>query len=186
MNAFQPNYVNMAAFSKHWVWFLVWGIALMVLGLIALSNVVATTVVSIVMLGMIILAGGIIVLLNTFTFWWGEWSGFFLHLIISLLYIGVGIMLIKTPVISSVSITLLLGVFYILVGISRIVFSSSIRVPKWKWSLFNGIVTLLLGLLIMTNWPASSLYIIGIIVAIDLIFAGWAYIMTSLTARTLA
>jgi uncharacterized membrane protein HdeD (DUF308 family) len=92
---------------------------------------------------------------------------------------------VTTPLVTSVSLTLLLGIFYTIVGISRIAFSSSVRLPQWKWGFSNGLISLLLGILILANWPDSSLYIIGLFVGVDLLFCGLAYVMVALTARSL-
>jgi uncharacterized membrane protein HdeD (DUF308 family) len=125
---------------------------------------------------LLVLSGGVL-LLDTFGFWWKKWSGFFLHLIVSLLYLGVGFSLLMYPVEASVSLTLFLGIFYILAGVLRIGFAATLKTPRWGWAWFNGIVTLILGVLILSNWPASGLFIIGLFVGIDLLFAGWTFLM---------
>lgn len=185
MNARTLGGLYLAAFSKNWCWFLLWGIVLLVLGIIALGYTTATTLISVILLGFIIFISGVVIIIDTFTFWWRKWGGFILHLLIGILYLVVGIMFIQSPLSASISLTLLLAILFIIVGIFRIIYSLSIRLPSWGWMLFNGIITLILGILIYSQWPASSLYIIGLFVGIDLIFAGWAYIMASLAARAL-
>lgn len=161
------------------------GIALMILGCFAIAASAFTTLVSVVLLGFVIFFSGVIMALDTFTFWMSKWSGFFIHATLAILYIAVGLMLINNPVEGSISLTLLLGIFYTIAGIFRIGFATSLQTPKWKWSLFNGIITLILGILILNSWPASSLFIIGLFVGIDLFFVGWAYVMGALAAHSL-
>lgn len=175
----------LAAFANNWCWFLLWGILLLVLGIIAISYTTATTILSVIFLGVLLLLGGIILIVDSFSFWWGKWGGFFWHLIMGILYVIVGILFVKNPLWASVSLTLMLAILFIIVGLFRIIYSSSIRLPRWGWTLFNGIITFILGILIYAQWPVSGLYIIGLFVGIDLIFAGWAYIMISLGARSL-
>jgi uncharacterized membrane protein HdeD (DUF308 family) len=179
------NDQHLPSFTKNWTLFLIWGIALLVLGFFAISASVLTTMVSIVVLGFIILISGAILAIDALSFWWGKWSGFFLHLIIAILYIAVGVTLIKNPIAGSISLTLLLGIFYIIAGIVRLSYSPSFRMPNWGWGWFNGLISLLLGILILTSWPASSLFIIGLFIGIDLVFSGWTYIMSALVARNL-
>lgn len=174
---------HMPAFGKNWSRFFLWGVALVILGCIAISAAAFTTLLSVVFIGFLIFFAGIVTIVDTFTFWRGKWQGFLLHLLIAILYLAVGLMLINNPVEGSVSLTLLLGVFYILAGIVRILFASTLQAPKWGWGWLNGVVTLILGILIITNWPESSLFIIGLFVGIDLLFFGWAYIMSALAAR---
>lgn len=179
------NNQHLPAFGNNWRKFLTLGIALVILGLFAISASTFTTLLSVVALGIIIFLGGVIIAVDTFSFWWRKGSGFFLHLLFAILYIALGIMLISNPVAGSISLTFLLGIFYIVVGVFRIMFAPTLRTPKWGWGWFNGVITLVLGIMIITSWPASSLFIIGLFVGIDLVFIGFTYIMSALAARKL-
>lgn len=182
---FREQYLS--AFAKNWAWFFAWGLGLIILGLFAIYYSYIATLITVISLGIVIFLGGLIVLFDTFVFWWGKWAGFFLHLIIALLYLFVGYTLFSGPLAGSVSLTLLLGIFYIVVGLFRIFYSATVRLPRrWGWGLFNGIVALLLGVLILEHWPQSSLFIIGLFVGIDLIVEGWTYVMAALGARAIA
>lgn len=184
-NYYRMSYLDAAAVRRYWGGFFLWGLLLLILGIVAVSATVFTTMVTMVFLGVLILLGGVVIIVDAFSFWWGKWSGFFLHLIMGVLYVIFGFMLIENPILGSISITLLLGVFYLMLGIFRIIDSLSLKVLQWGWSFFSGLIALLLGILILANWPSSSLYIIGLFVGIDLIFIGWAYMMTALYARSL-
>ena len=175
-----------AAFEKHWLGFLIWGIVLLALGFIAISAATFTTVLSVIFIGTLLFVGGIVMVIDAFTFWWKKGRGFFLVLISGLIYFLIGCIFIMNPIFASESLTLLLGVFYLVIGLFRLGFCAFARIPSWGWSLFSGLISLLLGLLILSNWPESSLFIIGLFVGIDLVFIGWTYIMTSLAARATA
>jgi uncharacterized membrane protein HdeD (DUF308 family) len=181
---FLNQYQN--AFSANWGTFFLWGLLLVVLGILAISAATMSTMISIIFLGSLLLMGGVVVVIDAFTFWWKKWSGFFLILLLGVLYIIVGGMLIKSPLVASISLTLFLGIFYLIIGIFRVIYSFSLRVPSWGWGFFSGVISAILGLLILSSWPQSGLYIIGLFVGIDLLFVGWSYIMTSLAARALA
>jgi len=170
-------------YAKNWSLFFIWGILLMAFGFIAVSAVTFTTLISVMVLGFLILFSGCVVLLDTFTFWRGRDHGFISHLLISILYLAAGIMLISNPVEGSVTLTFLLGVIYTTLGLMRLFFSSAIRLPNWGWSFANGIITLLIGILILSSWPASSLFIIGLFVGIDIFFCGLAYAMAAFAIR---
>jgi uncharacterized membrane protein HdeD (DUF308 family) len=174
------NNLHLSAFKKNWKWFLLWGVVLVILGALAINAAVFTTAISIVFLGTLIFLSGIIIIIDTFTFWWRRWRGFFLHAIMGALYLAVGTVLIDQPILASVSLTLLLGIFYILLGISRLTYSMVVRLPRCGWHFFNGLISLLLGILILISWPTSGLYIIGLFIGIDLLICGCAYIMASL------
>lgn len=186
MRAQGLNSMYLTAFGKNWGWFFLWGVALFILGIIALGATTFTTLFSVVFLGFLLLIGGIVIVIDAFSFWWHKWSGFFLHLIIGILYCATGIILIQSPVLASISITLFLGVFYLIVGVFRLIYTLSLRTPRWGWGFFNGLVSLLLGLLILASWPQSSLFIIGIFVGIDLLFSGISYMVAALAAKSLS
>lgn len=181
--SFRFSDADLARFAKKWGWFVGFGFLLIILGIAAIAAAGFTTLVSVIFLGFLLLMGGVIITIDTFNTWWGKWKGFILHLVIGILYLIAGALLIKHPASASVSLTLLLGIFYAVVGVFRLVYSSLSQGPKWGWGMFSGLISLLLGILIMMSWPASSLYIIGLFVGIDLLFSGWSYVMIGLSAR---
>jgi uncharacterized membrane protein HdeD (DUF308 family) len=175
--------VYLPAFGKNWRLFFFWGICLMALGFFAIFESAFTTLLSVVVFGFIIFFGGCVLVIDTLTFWRKKWSSFFMHLGLSALYVILGLMLITNPTAGSISITLLLGIFYLVIGLMRISFVSFVQTPNWGYGLFNGIISLLLGILIITQWPQSSLIIIGLFIGIDLVFCGMTYIMAGLAAK---
>ena len=159
------------------------GVILIILGIIALSTTTFTTLLSVMLLGLLIAIAGVVIVLDSFKSWWGSWGGFFLHLVLGVLYIVAGIFLIDQPLLGSISITLMLGIFYLVAGVFRLIAATSWKMRRWGLNFFNGLIALLLGILILSNWPQSSLFMIGIFVGIDLVFAGWAYLMIRLAAK---
>jgi uncharacterized membrane protein HdeD (DUF308 family) len=173
---------HLSAYSQNAGKFFLWGILLMMLGVLAISTCTFTTLVSVMVLGFFLLFAGCVVILDTFTFWHGRDHGFVLHLLAGILYLAAGLLLLSNPIEGSISITFLLGVIYTVLGLTRIFFSTALRLPYWGWTLSNGIITLLIGILILMSWPASSLFIIGLFVGIDIFFCGLAYTMASVAA----
>jgi uncharacterized membrane protein HdeD (DUF308 family) len=167
-----------------WIWFLVLGIAMVALGIFAISwaCIVDITVVATWLFGFLMLASGIAEIINSF--YAGRWSGTLLHLLIGVLYAAVGLMIIDQPEGSAIQLTLIIALFLIISGIFRIVFAISERFTGWGWVLLNGAVTLFLGILIYKQWPSSGLWVIGLFIGIDLIFNGWAWIMLAIGLKT--
>lgn len=182
----QFNQTHLSAFGSNWQRFLALGIILLLLGVIAIMGSVFTTMVSVIFIGLVIFLGGILIAFDTVSFWWRKGHGFFLHLILAILYLFAGCYLMFNPVAASISLTFLLGVFYIVIGMMRIISVGLVRAPQWGWSLFSGIISVLLGILILESWPASGLFIIGLFVGIDLVFVGWTYIMAALAGKSFA
>ena len=176
---------DLMVLCKNWGWFLTWGIALVALGLFAIYASTMTTMITIVLIGVLLSIAGVMLLVDTFTSWRNNKGSFLFKFIMGALYLIAGIMLIENPLVGSISITFFLGAFYVFVGIFRLMDSLSYRHLHWGWVSLNGVITLLLGFMILASWPTSSVFIIGLFVGIDLVFCGFAYIMAALGARSL-
>ena len=184
MNGFPLEPVDMQEVGQHWGWFLALGIFMVIVGTLALGSSVAVTLFSMIFLGWLMILAGIVEAVHAF--WKKEWGGLFLHLLIGVLYIVVGFMVLANPAASALSLTLIMAIFFILMGIFRIIVAAAMRFPHWGWVLFNGIITFILGIIIWRQWPISGLWVIGLFIGIDLIISGWAWIMLSCAARRAA
>ncbi len=153
------------------------GLAFVALGSLAIYSVTFATFASVVLFAWLLLFAGFIQCGHAF--YARGWEGFWLQLGVGLLSIVGGFLLMYDPAVGAISLTLLIALLLISQGILRIYLSLKKRFAHWKWVLFNGIAALILGILILLEWPSSGLYIIGLFVGIDLIFSGWALIMMS-------
>ncbi len=168
--------------QKNWKWLLFLGIAFLILGLIGLGRAFTLTMASVYFFGFLILIGGAIQLFESFKC--KGWKSMIWHLVISIIYILVGIQIIARPLVASTVITLMIAIGIILVGILRVVMALQHRgLPNWGWPLFSGIISILLGLVIAARWPVSGLFVIGLFVAIELIIHGWSYLFLALAAK---
>jgi uncharacterized membrane protein HdeD (DUF308 family) len=179
---FSPgDFQGFAELRKNWGWFLALGILLVILGLFAISSSVFVTLLSVIFLGSLILIGGVAQLI--YSFYAVKWSGFFLSLLAGILYTVTGFLMVRHPTIGALTLTLLLASFYTVSGVFRIIGSLTMRFQHWGWLLFSGIVSLILGILIFSEWPISGLWIIGLFVGIDMLFIGWSWIIIALSAH---
>jgi uncharacterized membrane protein HdeD (DUF308 family) len=168
---------------RNWGWFVALGIAEIILGMIAIGSSVAATIVSVIFFGWLLIIGGVLSVAHSF--WEKQWSGFFLDLVVGLLYIVVGFMMVGNPAAAAISLTLLIALFLFMGGIFRIVAALTGHFQHWGWLLLNGVITLVLGIMIWRQWPWSGLWVIGLFIGIDMIFYGWSSVMIGLAARRL-
>ena len=175
MNAINPT------ICKRWNSFLLIGFFLVILGTIALSSVFVSTMASVMLFGIFLLAAGTATVLHSF--WAGEWKGFFTQLIVGILSAVVGWFILTNPILGATTLTLLLAIYFTATGLFKIAGALYYHTDHWGWLLFNGIVTLALGLLILAQWPLASLWVLGMFLAIDLIVSGWTSIMLALSVR---
>jgi uncharacterized membrane protein HdeD (DUF308 family) len=109
------------------------------------------------------------------------------QLLLALLYGVVGIYMLMNPLLGVISLTLVLAVFLLFEGILELALYFRIRrIRHAGWVLFDGIVTLILGIFIWAQWPSSSVWVIGTLVGISLIFSGISRFMLSLAVRRLS
>jgi uncharacterized membrane protein HdeD (DUF308 family) len=112
------------------------------------------------------------------------WGGFLLELLSAALYLVVGILLLVNPVEGALALTIVLAVFLIVEGIFKLIMAFRVRDHRgWGWLLASGILSLILGVLIWAEWPASGVWVIGLLVGIQLLFTGWSLVMLALAAR---
>jgi len=170
-----------SSLGLHWKRLLWIGIALIVVGSIALFTSVATTLFSVLLLGSFLLAGAVVRLIECFQT--QGWKGRFSNLLLALLYGVSGAYTLARPGLSALSLTMLIGGFLIVGGILRALFAIAARFQSWAWSALGGALTALFGVLILRQWPVSGLWVIGTFVAVDLIAHGWTSIMLALGIR---
>lgn len=157
-----------------WGWFVGLGIGLVVLGIVCILGEVATTLITVIVLGWFLLLSGVMALVHAFRT--RTWSGFFLYLLSAVLRVFIGYTLIRYPLIGALSLTLLLAALFIVGGVFRAIGATSLRFPRWGWTAASGAIAVLLGVMLLAQLPASSLWFLGLAVGIDLLFEGGALI----------
>jgi uncharacterized membrane protein HdeD (DUF308 family) len=168
---------------QYWGWFLVFGIGLLALGIAAVVRSVLATVATMLFFGwLLVLASGIEIAQAVLV---GHWAGFFHHLLAAILFGVVGLMLVTRPVISAEALTFFMALFFLISGLFQLIASIAVAQPGWGWQAADGIITLILGALVLTQWPVSGLWVIGLFVGIDLIFYGFSWIALALSLRTM-
>jgi uncharacterized membrane protein HdeD (DUF308 family) len=168
-----------------WGWIVALGIVYVIAGLLALASVAMATVVSVLIVGVMMVLSGVAEVVNAFQF--KSWPKFLLWVALGLLYVVAGFIAFENPLLAAAVLTLLLGAALIASGIVRIMLAFSMKQESpWIWVLMSGVLTLLLGLMILARWPVSSVYVLGLFLGIDLVFAGTAWIGLGLGVKNKA
>lgn len=159
-----------------WGWWVALGVLFLIAGLLALGNLLIATVASVFFVGAMMILGGIAQIVFAFSYW-GRWGRLILWLLLGLLYLAAGIVTFRNPALATAVLTLVLAAALIAVGILRLVAGFSFRPLKgWGWIVVSGVLTLILGGIIAFGWPVNSVWVLGVFLAIDLLFAGIAYV----------
>ncbi|OHB80343.1 MAG: hypothetical protein A2W31_15315 [Planctomycetes bacterium RBG_16_64_10] len=173
----------MAARQSEWWWFLLLGIALIVLGTAGIAVPFVVSLVAVKFFGVLLLVAGVAQVVSAF--WEGQWSGLFIHLLMGILYTVVGGLIVGNPLEGMAVLTLMLATLLIVGGLFRVIIAMMLQFHMWGWVLLGGLVSLFLGILIWAQWPATSLVVIGLFLGIEMIFNGWSWVMLGLDLRRL-
>ena len=166
---------GIAALHAKWGWIVALGVVYLVAGFIALGSVAMATVASVFVVGVMMIVAGVAEVISAFQI--KSWGRFLLWVLLGLLYVVAGFVTFQNPLLAAVLLTLILGASLVASGIMRIFLAFSMkRETPWIWVALSGVITVLLGVLILVRWPVSSLYILGLFLGIDLIMAGAGWI----------
>jgi uncharacterized membrane protein HdeD (DUF308 family) len=112
------------------------------------------------------------------------WGRFFFWLVLGALYVFAGLDCLFNPFRAATILTLMLGIVLMVAGILRIFLATQMRHgTPWGWVVFSGILTFLIGLMIVAQWPYSSFYVLGIFLGVDLIMIGSTWLAMGLALR---
>ena len=149
---------------------------MIVLGVLAWLDVVAVTVASTIVVGAILVVAGVFQIIHAFMT--RQWRGFIFGLLSGVLYLFGGLLIMNEPIQGAIVLTLLLAAVVIVGGVVRIVLALRHReVRAWGLVLLSGIVSVVVGYLLYANLPWTGLWILGTLIAIELLVqgAGWFY-----------
>ena len=173
-----------AAVHEHWKAFLIEGILLVILGLAAMIVPPVASLAVTIFLGWMFLISGIAGL--ALTFWARQMPGFWWSLISAALAIGAGIILLARPVQGTLTLTIVVGAYFLAEGVVTIMYALEHRrelSERWSRMLFSGVLDILIAFIIITGLPGSAEWAIGLLVGINLLFGGASMIGVALAAR---
>jgi uncharacterized membrane protein HdeD (DUF308 family) len=173
-----------AAVREHWKVFLAEGILLAVLGLAAMIVPPLASLAVTIFLGWMFLISGIGGLIVTF--WARQLPGFWWSLISAVLAIGAGIVLLARPVQGVLTLTIVVGAYFLAEGVATIMYALEHRRElsgRWSWLLVAGLMDILIAFFVIAGLPGSAEWAIGLLVGVNLLFGGATLIGMALAAH---
>lgn len=172
-----------ATLHAHWKLFLVEGVVMMALGLVAVAVPHIATLAIEIFIGWLLVTGGLFRTLLVLrarqspTFWWS--------LLTALLGLVLGLLLVAQPLQGVLTLTAVLVAVFLVEGVAAIFIALDLRrhLGNWGWILFSGLVDLLLAYLIWQGWPATAAWAIGLLVGINMFMSGLSLVMMAIAAR---
>mgnify|MGYP003108914730 CR=1 FL=1 len=169
--------------AKHWKPILFQGLLIALLGAGAILLPQFATLVVDIFIGWLLIIGGIFRALTLFQS--PRLPGMAWSALAALLAIVLGVLLVAKPVQGMMTLTMIMVTFFIIQGVLSLLLSLHFRniVRSWGWTLLSGIVDLILAYLIWQGWPDTATWAIGLLVGINMLFAGMALITTAISLR---
>jgi uncharacterized membrane protein HdeD (DUF308 family) len=150
------------------------GLGFILGGLLVLGDITTATLISAFVIGVIAIAVGVFEILHAF--WTKGWGGFVWQALLGALYVAFGIALVTRPVSGAFVLTYLLGLVLMISGIARVLMGFSHWAEAGWIMLLSGVFGILAGLIILTGFPLTGLWVLGLLLGIDLIWHGVAWI----------
>ena len=161
------------------------GIMTVIFGFVAIGSPLITGVAVSVFVGFLLLASGVARIVHALKS--KQWGTGFWGTVVGVLGIAAGLLMIFRPLVGLVTMTMLIAIYFLVDGISEIIAAFKIKPDQgWGWVLFNGIIAVLLGFMIWSQWPVSGRWAIGLLVGIHILITGWSMIILGTGARRVA
>ncbi|MFU8926007.1 HdeD family acid-resistance protein [Acinetobacter puyangensis] len=155
-------------------WFILLGVILVIIGILLLGMLPFATLSVVYFFGLLMMLGGILHLLASFTLFKSNSRWFWA--LFSIFYFMAGYFAFSSPDRAALVLTTLLSFFLVFAGVIRMANATVLRaIPGWKWTFFSGLLTFITGLLIMFT-PDAPFWVLGMFLAIDVLFQGINYL----------
>ena len=166
-------------------WSIALGVLIVLLGILAMMAPLASGVVVVSILAWTAMIGGIAQIVYAFQTHSGGRT--VLEVVLGAVYLAAGIYLMSNPIAGLLSLTLLLGCLLLGYGVVAVVLAFQMRpLQGWGWVLFDALVTVVLGLMIIAHWPSNSVWIAGTLFGLSIFFSGITRLMVSWGVRNVA
>jgi uncharacterized membrane protein HdeD (DUF308 family) len=160
------------------------GILFIALGVIGIAGQTLFSFVTINILGAFLIFGGALQFAHALKS--SGWKSVGIQIILAILYVAAGIYTWAFPIPALEAITLWLAAIFFVTGFLRLISAFQHRhFQEWFWLVLSSAISILMGVLIMTGYPESSLWLPGLLIAIELLLQGWSLLFLGLAARSL-
>jgi uncharacterized membrane protein HdeD (DUF308 family) len=174
--------LDLKAVSERWGWFMALGVLLIVLGIVAIGAPFASGVAINLLIGWLLVISGVAHGVHAFRA--TGWRGGLVQFLCGLLYLGVGVMMIRNPVAGLLALTMTVLVYFIVSGIFKIILAIRVEnLPQRGWVTVSGVLSLVLAIYVGSQFPTSALWVIGMLVGIEMVFSGWSFVMMAAAAK---
>jgi uncharacterized membrane protein HdeD (DUF308 family) len=177
-----------ATLRKYSTWFLVYGVVMMLLGVLAIAAPGLATLAVEITVGWLLLLGGVFGLLAVFSTG-RDMPGFWWDLLVAIICVLAGLSLLLRPAAGAVTLTILFTAYLLAGGIARIALAFRYRseLPgAWGWMLASGLIDIVLAMVILSGMPGTAVWVLGVLAGINMLIMGFAIVMAAVAVRKAA
>jgi len=179
-----PKGLGYLHITPKWGWFVALGIVLILVGFFASIDVVAFTIASVIFIGAMMLVGGIFQIIHAFMT--KTWGSFALNLLMGIIYVIGGFLIMSEPVQGSLVITLFLIAALVVGGIVRMLVAFQHKeMQGWGLMAISGLISLILAVMLFMSFPGSGLWVLGTLIAVELLIQGVTWLQFGISLRRL-
>lgn len=168
---------------RNWGWFAALGVILTAAGVLGLIASGILSLATTLLIGWIFVIGGVLAVAHAVLR--RGWNGFLYDLASGLVTSLIGVLIVTRPLAGLGVMTAAIGVSFLVGGVLWLILALTRANPYGSWTLFHGVIDLLLGGMILSDWPYSSEWVLGTLVTIHLLITGTRRIALGLAARSL-
>ena len=174
--------VSKVGLEHKWGWVVALGVFFLLAGFIALTDEFAATVVSVFVTGVSLIVAGIVEVVTGIQV--RPWSRALVWVLVGVGLVIAGTVILRDPALAAAGLTLALGLCLLISGVFRLILAFQLKdATLWPMVALAGLLSAIVGGLILSQWPVSSLYVIGLLLGVNLIFAGASWLALGLTLR---
>jgi uncharacterized membrane protein HdeD (DUF308 family) len=158
-------------------WVIVWGVLLILSGIVAIFMPAAAAIATALLLAWLFVFAGVVEVI--YAIHQRAQDGFAWKLLSGLAMLALGVAMLLFPIASIASLALMIGAFMLASGVSSVMLAWRLRPKKgWSWVLFDGLLSIVIAMLIASGWPQNSIGFVGILVGVCLISGGmWRIVL---------
>lgn len=165
------NTVGNQSVHASWGWLALLGAISFIGGILALANPFGATLAAALLAAWTFVLFGVLQIIQAFRV--RGWSGFLWSLLLGVVTLAVGISILARPGAGIVSLTVLVAIMFLVLGVVKLMYAFALRpISGWVWVLVSGLISLLLGVMILADMPWSAAAVLGILLAVELLSNG--------------
>lgn len=158
------------------------GVLLVICGMLGLIAETAFSFASISILGAVAFVGGVFMAIHAFQS--KGWRTFLIQSLFAALYIGLGVFVWMAPLAALEGLTIWLAALFLVTGVLRLIAAfQNGSGASMLWPALSGVLTIILGVMILNSWPEGATWVPGLLLAIELLLQGWALIFIGLAIK---